>query len=228
MKQSLRVLGASLTLPLTAWLGLGCAQVPPLRAAFQSAPPHLEAQGPGTVFGGVECAVVDALIYAYRQAQKARDGRMRGGTIHAAGGGYSYDEIVVAGRRDPNRISYPLKPQDVARFHVYAPVRNVNGIRISERPTKEDRRSVRFVDPLHRPLYVLHPSLAIRAYHSEDHEIVEVANLRRPAQPQRVAAAVPAPPRPFGPTCRNRYSSDVAQSPFEVPLLTPTRKSSVP
>ncbi len=190
MKQSLRVLGASLALTLTAWLGLGCAQVPPLRAAFQTAPPHLEAQGPGTVFGGVECAVVDALIYAYRQAQEARDGRMRGGTIHAAGGGYSYDEIVVAGRRDPNRISYPLKPQDVARFHVYAPVRYVRGI--SERPTKADRRSVRFVDPLHRPLYVLHPSLAIRAYRGEDLEIVQVANLRRPARPQRVAGAVPA------------------------------------
>ena len=187
MKQSLRVLGASLTLPLTAWLGLGCAQVPPPRAAFQNAPPHLEAQGPGTVFGGVECAVVDALIYAYRQAQTTRDGRMRGGTIYTTNEGYRYDEIVVGGR---NRVSYSLKPQDVARFHVYAPVRNVNGI--PERLTRADRRSVRFVDPLHRPLYVLHPSLAIRAYRGEDLEIVQVANLRRPARPQRVAAAVPA------------------------------------
>ena len=187
MKQCLRVLGASLTLTLTAWLGLGCAQVPPHRAAFQTAPPQLEAQGPGTVFGGVECAVVDALTYAYLQAQTTRDGRMRGGTIYPTDEGYRYDEIVVGG---PDRVTYPLKRRDVARFHVYAPVRNVKGI--PERLTRADRRAVHLVDPLHRPLYVLHPSLAIRAYRGEDDEIVQVANLSRPARPQRVAAAVPA------------------------------------
>jgi hypothetical protein len=38
---------------------------------------------------------------------------------------------------------------------------------------------VSVVDPLHRPLYILHPSLAIREYSGEDNETREVANLRR-------------------------------------------------
>jgi hypothetical protein len=42
-----------------------------------------------------------------------------------------------------------------------------------------DRRSVSFIDPLHRPLYILHPSLTIRAYRGEDSRRVEVTNLHR-------------------------------------------------
>jgi hypothetical protein len=176
---------------LTALLGLGCASWPQLLATLQRTPSHLEARGPGTLFGSIECAAVDALIYAYLQTQTSRDDRMRGGTIYKAGGGYSYGEIVVAGPLLPDRISYALKPRDVARFHVYARAGGHHAKLTSERPTRSDRRSVRFGDPLHRPLYILHPSLVIREYRGEDPKPVEVASLRRPLEPQRIASALP-------------------------------------
>jgi hypothetical protein len=43
------------------------------------------------------------------------------------------------------------------------------------------------VDPLHRPIYILHPSLVVRVYRGEGSRGVKVANLRRPAQPQLFA-----------------------------------------
>ncbi len=191
-KESVRIRGLSPALALTALLGAGCAPVAQLLAAFETAPPrHLEAQGPGTVFGSIECAAVDALIYAHLQIQTARDARVRGGTIYRTGAGYTYDEPVVAGPLLPEQISYVLTPRDVARFHLYPRVGNHAENRRSEVPWRSDRRSVRFVDPLHRPIYILHPSLAIRVYRGKDHELVEVANLRRPVQPQTLASAGP-------------------------------------
>ncbi|MBW2541762.1 MAG: hypothetical protein JRF15_06695 [Deltaproteobacteria bacterium] len=35
-------------------------------------------------------------------------------------------------------------------------------------------------DPLHRPLFILHPSLVIREYRGEDAEVLNVADLRHP------------------------------------------------
>ncbi len=190
MSKSLRTLGASLALTLTAMPGLGCAPVPQLLSGFRTAPPRLEARGPGTVFGSIECAAVDALIYAHSQAQIARDDRMRGGTIYATGAGYSYGEIVVAGGALlPRRIAYALEPRDVARFHYYPRSGKHDLDRKSEVASRVDRRSVRFGDPLHRPLYILHPSLVIREYRGEGLERVEVAHLGRPARPQQVAGA---------------------------------------
>jgi len=161
---------------LVGLVSLGCAQLP---VGFGTEPLHLEARGPGTVFRGVEGAAIDALIYAYLQAQSAHDGRMRGGTIHPAHGGYTYDTVIVAGGLDPNAVHYRLKPGDVARFHVYADPA-FRDSRLPEQPTPSDRRSVRFADPLHRPLYVLHPSLVIRVYRGSRGELIEVADLRRP------------------------------------------------
>jgi hypothetical protein len=48
----------------------------------------------------------------------------------------------------------------------------------SERVSRADRRSVNFTDPLHRPLFILHPSLKIREYRGGKYETVEVADLR--------------------------------------------------
>ncbi len=42
--------------------------------------------------------------------------------------------------------------------------------------------AVSVFDPLHRPLYILHPSLVIREYHGEGHDTAEVADLRHPTQ----------------------------------------------
>jgi hypothetical protein len=181
---------------LVALAGLGCAQLsqaPPIAVtAFDAPPPAvlpledaesaLTAQGPGTLFPSIEAAAVDALTYAYLSARAARDvERARGGSIYATRGGYSYDEIRVAGRVVPQRVTYTLEPGDVARFVTYPrdSDRRVNWR--NERPSLVDRRGVTFEDPLHRPVYILHPSLVIREYRGEGQELTDVADLRRPS-----------------------------------------------
>jgi hypothetical protein len=148
----------------------------------------LEVRGPGAVFASIEAAAVDALTYAYLQAQAAHNSElMRGGTIHTTRGGYSYGEIRVAKRLRANKLDLTVEPRDVARFHIY-PRGGYDANRINEWPSRADRRSVDVIDPLHRPLYILHPSLAIRVYRGKGHELAEVANLRRP-RPSRAARA---------------------------------------
>jgi hypothetical protein len=156
---------------------------------FEIAPLQLEVEGPGALFTSIDAAAIDALTYAYLQARGACDPEfMRGGTIHPVGEGYySYGEIHRANRWNHHRISYILKPQDVARFHLYPVNRDIEINRINQRPSRVDLRSVSVVDPLHRPLYILHPSLAVRAYRGEEPQFVEVASLRRPARPPRFA-----------------------------------------
>jgi len=181
---------------LVALAGLGCAQLsqaPPIAVTAFDAPPPvvaplddpesgLTAQGPGTVFPSIEAAAVDALTYAYLSAKAARNvERARGGSIYATRGGYSYDEIRVAGRLVPQRVSYTLEPGDVARFVTYPRDSDRRVNRRNERPSHLDRRGVSVEDPLHRPVYVLHPSLMIREYRGEDQELTEVADLRRPS-----------------------------------------------
>ena len=165
-------------------LVLALCTVVPAAAETQA----LEVRGPGAVFASIEAAAVDALTYAYLQAEAAHDTElMRGGTIHATRGGYSYGEIRVARPLRANKIDLTLGPQDVARFHIY-PRGGYDANRINERPSRADRRSVDVIDPVHRPLYILHPSLAIRVYRGKGHELAEVANLRRP-RPSRAARA---------------------------------------
>ena len=176
-----------LILALTTLLGLGCAH--PLQlssdfvAALKNPPLELEARGPGAVFDSIQAAAVDALTFCYLQARAAGDSeRMRAGTIQRSGAGYAYSELHVASPLAPRRIEYRFAPQEVARFHVYPPHTDRDVNRTSERLSSKDWRSVSVIDPLHRPLYVLHPSLAIRAYRGVDSEAVEVANLRGPAR----------------------------------------------
>ena len=107
---------------------------------------------------------------------------MRAGTIERSGAGYTYREIHVANPLTKRRIKYLFAPRDVARFHVYPRHTDRYVNRVSERLSTKDRRSVRLIDPLHRPLYVLHPSLAIRSYRDADSKVVEVASLRGPAR----------------------------------------------
>jgi hypothetical protein len=149
-------------------------------AAFEIAPLQLEAEGPGALFTSIDAAAIDALTHAYLQARGACDPEfMRGGTIHPVGEGYySYGEIHRANRWERHRISYILKPRDVARFHLYPVNRDAAINSINEQPSRVDLRSVRAVDPLHRPLYILHPSLVVHAYRGEDPQPVEVASLR--------------------------------------------------
>jgi len=75
----------------------------------------------------------------------------------------------------------------VARFLIYPRVDDRAVNRANERPSRADRRSVSVIDPLRRPLYILHPSLAIRVYRGEGQDLEEVANLRRPKRSLSVA-----------------------------------------
>jgi hypothetical protein len=173
----IRLMGLGLVVALVA---SGCAQMGHFLADLDTKP-QLEAWGPGTVFPSVEAAAVDALIYAYLQASNEHDTeRMRAGTIYSVDTGYSYGEIHVASGLLAYRITYPLKRQDVARFHMYPLALDRDVEYANERATQADRRSVAVTDPLHRPLFILHPSLVIREYRGRDDEAVAVADLRRP------------------------------------------------
>jgi hypothetical protein len=107
---------------------------------------------------------------------------MRAGTIERSGAGYTYTDIHVARPLAERRIEYVFAAQDVARIHLYPQHTDHDVNRVSERLSNKDRRSVSVIDPLHRSLYVLHPSMAIRSYSGADSEVVEVASLRRPAR----------------------------------------------
>jgi hypothetical protein len=133
------------------------------------------------VFLSIEAAAVDALIYTYLQASSTHDtDRMRAGTIFRAGKGYSYGEIHAAKNLLTHRVAYPLKQQDVARFHMYPLATDRDVRHNNERATQADRRSVAVTDSLHRPLFILHPSLVVREYRGRDDEVEAVADLRRP------------------------------------------------
>jgi hypothetical protein len=179
MRVKLRVIGLGLIVALAI---SGCAQMGHLLTDLDTKP-KVEAWGPGTVFPSIETAAVDALVYTYLQARNARDTeRMRAGTIYSVDAGYSYGEIHVASRSLAHRIAYPLKQQDVARFHMYPLAAGHAVNRVNERATQGDRRSVAVTDSLHRPLFILHPSLVIREYRGRGEEVVAVADLRRPKQ----------------------------------------------
>jgi hypothetical protein len=184
--------------------------------AFEATPLQLEAKGPGALFTSIDAAAIDALAYAYLQARGARDPEfMRGGTIHPVGEGYySYCEIHRAYPWELHRVNYILKPQDVARFHLYPVNRDAAINRINERPSRADLRSVSAIDPLHRPLYILHPSLAVRGYRGEDPQLVEVASLRRPALMPRFARECSDDAPSLG---RSRSSNRVAETGRPVP-----------
>ena len=160
---------------------------PSLATAFEDLLPS----GPGTVLASFEAAAIDALTYAYLKGNSANDAeRMRGGTIQRDGNGYSYREIHVADPGSAHRIAYSLTSQDVARFQIYPKLHDHDANRVNERISRADRRSVSVIDPLHRPLYILHPSLVIRAYRGDAGEHVEVANLTQKPRSRVVAAPI--------------------------------------
>ena len=177
MRDQIRLIGLGL---IAALATLGCAPMGHFMGHLENRP-QFEAWGPETVFPSIEAAAVDALIYTYLRASNERDTeRMHAGTIFSVDTGYSYGEIHVASSLLAYRIAYPLRAQDVARFHMYPLVSDRDVKRTNERATQADRRSVAVTDPLHRPLFILHPSLVIRQYRGRNDEVVAVADLRRP------------------------------------------------
>jgi len=177
MSARLRFLGLALALALAT---PACAPLGRYLATLDTKP-QLEAWGPGTVFSSVEAAAVDGLVYAYLQAREAKDlKRMRGGTIYPVEDGYTYGEVHLASVLLAYQVSYPLKPQDVAHFQMYPIDTNLDVNNANERPGETAIRFVELTDPLHRPLFILHPSLMVREYRGRDEEVVAVADLRHP------------------------------------------------
>lgn len=188
MSERSRLFGGALALILSVSAHFGCAQAPGIVTALWGPALEIDAWGPGTVFPSVEEAAVDALKYVYLQDRDTgHAGLVRGGAISLVDGGYTYGEIAVAGPWSPHQIRYTLEPWDVARFVIYPQTGNYDVDRANERPTVVDRRFVRFIDPLHRPIFILHPSLVIREYHGDAHDLLEVADLRHPPQTKVIA-----------------------------------------
>jgi hypothetical protein len=142
--------------------------------------PSIAARGPGTLFTSIDAAVIDALTYGYLQARRECSlSVMRGGTIYPVGDHhFSYGEAHRAKESSLHKISYILKPADVARYHAYPVSSKILVNRMNEKPSQKDLRSVEAIDPLHRPLFILHPSLEIRKYAGADAQSMEVGSLR--------------------------------------------------
>ena len=139
----------------------------------------LSVRGPGAVFETISAAATDGLAYSYLRAHEFHvPGRVHAGTIRAVeGGGYTYDGVVEAPWWDPNHVAYKLGKNDVAHFHTYPSDRERKINRANERHSSKDRRVVDELDPLHRPSFVLTPSLQIRAYMGANKEVLVVENL---------------------------------------------------
>jgi len=146
-------------------------------------------RGPGSYFASMEDAVIDALTYAYAEAQRTGTlDRVRGGVIKRDEHGFSYERIEVADTDRPWQVGYSLSSRDVARFHAYPISKRPAENQLNEKgPLLEDRRSVDLADPLHRPLFVLTPDLIVKAYYGRDRSIETLADLREYQREQLVA-----------------------------------------
>jgi hypothetical protein len=115
--------------------------------------------GPGTVFGSVEAAALDALHYAaLRQAGAHRE---LGGAISATAGGYTYAAPEVGGR---DRVKVRLGRGDVAWYYTHGSRGNAVEDRLNETLSRADLRMVDRIDPQRRPLFVGTPSGRVLRY----------------------------------------------------------------
>lgn len=138
-------------------------------------------RGPGHDFDSVEAAAIDAVAYTHLEVTRDhRRNRMAGGTIRAlpGGRGFTYDTIVVSSPTSPDQVALTLRPEDVARFHVYPHGTHSRAISLNARISHADRRSVDRVDPAHRPIFVLTSRLSVLAYRGSDQGNGEIADLR--------------------------------------------------
>jgi len=155
---------------------LGCAGMMP--AAMSSASiftdqapsPQVASQqewtpaGPGTVFGTIDEAAIDALGYAYLSSRSTPLLRRTSsaGAIRPVHGGFTYDEPTRGRKTREIRLRYRLAPTDVAHY------------RYEPRPSSEvdmaERKARSFVagrDPLSRPLYTLTSTRTLRVFEAD-------------------------------------------------------------
>jgi hypothetical protein len=125
------------------------------------------AQGPGTVFFTVEAAVLDAMAYAHTKRFPGGRPHLLAGTIHRVDVGYSYAAPKASDRfsaLSPARAHFRLGPDDVASYLVYSKRNNRQIDRRNESLSRNARSIVDDKDPMHRPIFLLTPSLNVVAY----------------------------------------------------------------
>jgi hypothetical protein len=127
-------------------------------------------EGPGAVFFSVEAAVMDAMAYVHGQRYPMGRPELIAGTITRVDGGFSYTAPVSS--RGHSALSRPfvrfrLGPDDAASFLVYSCLHDRNIDRENEAPSKSVMQIVDELDPEHRPLFLLTPSLNVVQYHGE-------------------------------------------------------------
>lgn len=164
-----RVLMSSICVGM-AFVGLGCANGA-LRLS-QGPSSIMEPAGPGTVFATIDEAAVDGLAYSYHKATQLDGGQSAlGGTVYRVAHGYSYEVPRVVPQPDPDRVQIVLNPRDVAHFATY-PKGSLVENRMNESHSHHDRRNVDKLDPLHRPAFILTPSLDVKSYMGTRSEFV--------------------------------------------------------
>jgi len=129
-----------------------------------------EIRGPGAVFESIEAAVLDALRHAHREASPIDRQRLGVGVIYRVADGYSYGDVkrsAALSPLQPHRVRYQLRAIDVARYVIPPRSRQPHINRANEQPSREEKRIVDEVDPQHRPLYQLTPSLHVVRYDGE-------------------------------------------------------------
>lgn len=146
---------------------VACAATPPTAGAADTARTGLQPQGPGAVFDSVEAAAIDALSYAHLEAGLRERRSLRVGVIHRVPNGYSYTAAKRATASSPlvaPSVRYRLRAIDVARYVIPPRSRKTRINRSNEEPTRNEMQIVDELDPAHRPIYKLAPSLNVVSY----------------------------------------------------------------
>ncbi len=157
-----------------------CAGLPLAARAADGGPTGIRAEGPGAVFDSVEAAALDALSYAHITATLTDRRRLRVGAIHRVANGYSYAAVKRSTALSPltvHIVRYRLRAIDVARYIIPPYSRQVHIARLNEEPTRKEKQIVDELDPEHRPLYQLTPSLNVVVYRQGGPSTV-IANLK--------------------------------------------------
>ena len=147
---------------------------------------RIRAEGPGAVFDSIQAAALDALTDAHLTATPRDRQRLRVGTIHRVDNGYSYTAPRRAGTSTPlmrQSVRYRLRSIDVASYVIQPSSGEARSNRSNEMPSEEEKRIVDELDPAHRPLYLLTPSLDVMRYsHGGQLRLVTSLDDRRPAK----------------------------------------------
>jgi hypothetical protein len=151
------------------------------------------AEGPGSVFESVGAAAVDALTNAHLTATHRDRQRLRVGTIYRVENGFSYTAPQRAAASSPlmrQSIRYRLRSIDVASYVIESGSEKARSGRSNEVPSYEEKRIVDELDPAHRPLYLLTPSLEVVRY-GRGGQLRAITSLsdRRPAKPASTVSA---------------------------------------